>query len=601
MNSSHGWVILRSASFDLARRASRLLVAACVLIAAGYLLLAPDAAFARYLPQERVPVSSPVYRDLERLMETYRRVPLPLSTRPLRLREITAFLDAIGADYPEAAQDPSWIRARRLVARDAPGARGPFLTIHGDSTETVEISPYASVVYEDDPKNRPDINRDYRIGAQVAAAIDSSAIFVFDGYEGTASQGGRGTPNFGRLNSVIEGVDLNSWMEEAYAELQLSRVRLMIGHQSMRWGPGRDGTLALSEAAPPLDMLRLEAGFARKWRGQSFVALLDPGPQTYLAGHRVEWSFLPNWHLGVNELARFDGTSQALLYMIPVVPYSFWEKRPKSEPAGSVPGDTTGLALSKNNVLLSVDLAWYARPGYRIWGEFLVDDISFSSDYKPDMIGWQAGVEERWVLGGPHSGMAHTTSGGSAADTSGQGGMGGMAMSGGAPASGAGGTPPTAAGGAPASGALRPQRAISVSLEYNRVNNYVYSAWHGHDFSFEGFPIGFVYGPDVMQVAVEAGYEHSASWELRLRAELRRKGEGSLGNPWRREDGKVDAGAISGIVERDARVAARLSYTPSRMLRLDATVGYASFKNEDHRNIGVENELPFRLAARVEW
>ncbi|HET7497997.1 MAG TPA: capsule assembly Wzi family protein [Candidatus Eisenbacteria bacterium] len=550
---AQGWAILGSRAAAAGPTAATMLTAAVMLVAAA-LALAPGTASARYLPQERVPVSSPVYRDLERLMASYDRAPLSFSTRPLRVQEILAYLNSLVVEYPSSAGDPAMIRARRLVDPDAPGARAALITVRDDSTEVATFSPYVSVAYEDDPKNRPDINRDYRVGAQVVAALDSTTIFVFDGYEGTASQGGRGTPNFGRLNSVIEGVDLNSWMDEAYAELKLARLRVLVGHASLRWGPGRDGTLALSDAAPPLDMIRLEAGFARKWRGQSFVALLDPGPQTYLAGHRLEWN-LRDMRLGVTELARFDGTSQALLYSIPIVPYSFWEKRPKSAPDGAVPGDTTGLALSKNNVLLAVDLSWNVRRGYRLWGEFLVDDISFSSDYKPDMIGWQAGMEERWLLGG-----------------------------------GGGGA-----------GEPQPLRAATLSLEYNRVNNYTYSAWHGHNFDFQGFPVGFVYGPDVMQFAAEATYEHGANWELRVRGELRRKGEGFIGDAWTREQGKVDAGAISGIVERDARIATRLTWTPSRMLRVEGTVGYASFKNEDHRNVGVENETPFRLAARLEW
>jgi hypothetical protein len=30
-------------------------------------------------------------------------------------------------------------------------------------------------------------------------------------------------------------------------------------------------------------------------------------------------------------------------------------------------------------------------------------------------------------------------------------------------------------------------------------------------------------------------------------------------------------------------------------------VGFAKFKNEDHQNVGEEDEVPFRLAAHVEW
>ena len=517
-----------------------------VLVFASAISLAPAPAAARYLPQERVPTGSSVYEDLDRLSATYGRAPMAFSSKPLRVQEVLAFLDALTAEVPSAAGDPAMIRARRLVDPHAPGAHAPFLTIQDDSDEVATVSPYVSLLYDKDPRNRPDINRDYRVGTQVVAALDSTTLFYFDGYEGTSSQGGRGTPNFGRLDALIEGVDLNSWVDEAYGEFKLGRARVLLGHAYLRWGPGRDGTLALSDAAPALDMVRLEAGFRRRWRGESFVALLDPGPQTYLAGHRLEWTLRSNLRVAITELARFDGTSQALLYAIPVVPYSFWEKRPKSAPAGAVPGDTTGIALEKNNDLASVDLAWNVRPGSRVWGEFMVDDISFSSDYKPDLIGYQAGAEHRWPL------------------------RGGL-------------------------------RAAGVSVEYNRVNNYVYSVWHHHDFSFQGFPLGFVYGPDVMLLAGEASYEHGANWELRLRGEWRRKGEGALGHPWLPSQGKVDAGDLSGIVERDLRIAARLTYTPSRLLRLDATVGAASFKNEDHRNVGVESKVPFRLAARVEW
>lgn len=520
------------------------------LLALGANLIHPHEAAAKYLPQERIPSDHPIYRDLERLVASYDRTLVAFSMRPLRVQDIRSFLDYIVVEQPVAKDDPSYIRARRHVDREASGAVSTFMKIQDDSAQVVTISPYVSLTYEEDPRNRPDLHRDYRFGLQVAAALDSNTFFYFDGYEGTASQGGRGTPNFGRLNSLIEGMDLNSWMEEAYAEFHLGIARALIGHTYLRWGPGRDGTLALSDAGPPLDMLRLEAGFTRKWRGQSFVALLDPGPQTYLAGHRIEWTFRSDMRIGLTELARFDGTSQTLLYSIPVVPYSFWEKRPKTNPDGAVPGDTTGLALSKNNVLFSVDLAWNVRPGYRLWGEFLVDDISFSSDYKPDLIGWQAGAEERWLFGGADGGQL---------------------------------------------------RAATLSIEYNRVNNYVYSAWHGHNFEQRGFPIGFRWGPDVVQFAAEASYEHGANWELRLRGELRRKGEGAIGEAWIPEQGKVDAGDLSGIVERDARIAARLIWTPSRMLRLDATVGYAGFKNEDHRNVGAENEIPFRLGARFEW
>ena len=68
-------------------------------------------------------------------------------------------------------------------------------------------------------------------------------------------------------------------MEEAYLEFRAGRVRVLGGHTWLRWGPGREGTLALSDAAPALDLLRAEVGLFQTWRLQWFGSVLDPGAQ----------------------------------------------------------------------------------------------------------------------------------------------------------------------------------------------------------------------------------------------------------------------------------------------------------------------------------
>jgi hypothetical protein len=509
-------------------------------------LFAPVAR-ATYLPTERIPTNSPLYRDLERLAATWGETPRFLSTRPLRVAEAHDFLVALAGEYEDAEHDPAYRRALRLLDPGAAGATRPFFSRDGEDGERVTASPYVSMIYSDDPRNVPDINRDYRAGVQVAAALDSNSVLVVDVYEGTASQGGRGTPNFGTGNALIEGVDVNSWVEEAYAEFRLGKLRALAGHTWLRWGPGREGTLALSDAAPALDMVRAELGLFRRIRFQWFVSLLDPGPETFLAGHRVEWTPGKRVTVGFTELARFDGSSQAILYTMPLVPYSFWEKRPKTSVPSSIPGDTSGVALAKNNVLWSADVSWAIKPGLRAWGEFMVDDISFSKDYKPDMVGYQAGLEARRTLGG---------------------------------------------------GA----RAVGGSLEYTRVNNFTYSAWHGHDFGSEGFPIGFVQGPDVASLAGEIAYEHGASWEFRARGEWRKKGEGAVGDAFPKEGGvQSDASKFQGVVERETRVSGSVIYAPARWLRLEATVGADHIKNLDHVTGADEDGTALRLGGRVEW
>ena len=508
------------------------------------LLLAPSVARATYLESERVATSSPVYRDLERLAATYAREPRFLSTRPIRLVEALRFLDALAAERPEAERDPAFRRARRELDPDAPDATRPLLW-RGEDEERVSLSPYATFRYEEDPRDHPNVNRDDRAGLKLAAAPDSGTILYVDAYAGTASQGGRGTPNFGREDALIEGVDVNTWMEDAYVEFRAGKVRVLGGHTWLRWGPGRQGTLALSDAAPALDLVRAEAGLFRTWRLQWFVSILDPGVQSYLAGHRLEWCPSPRLTIGATELARFDGTSQAPLYLVPLAPYSFWEKRPRSAPPGAAPADSTGTAFSKNNVLWSADASWTPRSGWRAWGEIMVDDISFSRDYKPDMVGYQAGIETRRRAGG---------------------------------------------------------RMLGISLEYTRVNNFTYSVWHHHDFEHEGFPLGFALGPDVAALAGELSYEWSDALEFRAGAEWRKKGEGRIGDFFdKNAGGTVDAASFEGVVERETRVGGSAVFTPRRWLRVEAFVGRSGVRNRDHVPAGTDQEVPFRLETAVTW
>ena len=515
---------------------------------AGVVLLmwAPPSA-ATYLPDERIPTDEALYRDLERLAARFGEAPRFLSSRPLRRAEALAYLDALAAAHAEAAEDPAARRARRALDPAAPGGRPALIAARGENGERAEFSPYASFLYSDDTRNLPDVNRDYRLGASFAAAFDSSVVMVADLYAGTSSQGGRGTPNFGTFNALVEGVDFNTWIDEAYVEARLGRIRALAGHAWLRWGPGHDGTLALSDAAPALDMVRAEVTAFRSWRLQWFVSLLDPGPQTYLAGHRLEWSPSGRLTAGFTELARFDGTGQAPLYAMPLVPYSFWEKRPKTSAAGAIPGDTSGIALAKNNVLWSADLAWTPKPGWRAWGELLVDDISFSRDYKPDLIGYQAGVEHRHSLRGGRD-------------------------------------------------------AVGASLEYNRVNNYTYSAFHGHHFAHEGFPLGFTLGPDVASLEGEIAYERGAAWEFAVRGEWRKKGEGAVGDYYDKPaGGTTDASAFVGVVTEETRVSGRVSYQPTRQVRLVATLGTSRANNFRHLAGTDRSDTPLSLRGDFTW
>jgi uncharacterized membrane protein YgcG len=524
---------------------------------------APGAATGAYLPQERIPTDSPVYRDLERLATRYGVSAAFLYTRPLKRVATLGYLEELARVAPGSDADPAYRRAMRFLDPAAPGAVRPLIAVEDEERQRLEISPYASLLYSEDTRWNPEINRDYRVGVIFAAQLDTSSVVVADFYEGNASQGGRGTPDFGDFNSLVEGVNFNSWVNEAYVDFPVSKIRFLFGRTWLRWGPGQTGTLALSHDAPALDLLGAGARFG-KLRYEQFVSLLDPGPQTYLAGHRLEWQAGGGLSVGLTEMARFDGTSQALLYMIPFVPYSFWEKRPKT--GGVSPDDSTGEQLRKNNVLWAGDVSWVAAPGWRLFGEFLLDDYSFSSDYKPDMFGYQAGVDWRRALAGGGSG------------------------SGGGSESGGG------SGGGSSGGS-----ALGALVEYSRVHNFTYSVYHNHDFAYDGFPVGYVLGPDVQRLMGELSLEYGANWELALRGEWLRKGEGEVGDPWLKEEGEVDASEFQGVVEKDVRVSGSVTYSPIRSVRLQAMAGYGTVENWRHVPASDEEGVPFTLRARLEW
>src|SRR2546428_184756 len=91
-------------------------VAAAFVLALSPLIF--SSARATYVGSERIPTSSPVYRDLERLADTFGMAPRFLSMRPLRVEEGAAFLDALAAANPDAATDPAYHRPRRELDPD---------------------------------------------------------------------------------------------------------------------------------------------------------------------------------------------------------------------------------------------------------------------------------------------------------------------------------------------------------------------------------------------------------------------------------------------------------------------------------------------------
>ena len=470
-------------------------------------------ALAAYNALEDIPVESPVYKWVEDLATSY---PLPrglLLTRPWTRAELGTFLDQLVADQPGAANDPVVHRLRRELEPGGSirGGLEPMFQFD-DEDASLELSPYVRLGYSED-RARGSVARDDRAGAQVSAAFGGYGLVFVDGYVGPASPGSHGTPNSaGTFDSG--STDLTAWFDRAYAAFATRGFSVRAGHTWLRWGPGAVGTLALSDAAPAFDLVEMTLRFGKHAQFAWFVGALDPAAETYLSGHRLDMRLGPSVELAFTGLARFNGAGNAPLYLIPVAPLPFMERRVRG--SGSATADSLEAERSVN-VLYSADFSWTWRPGIRFYGELMVDDIT-ADHSRPLRAGFQGGAVIRRA-----------------------------------------GTP----------------RAWSARIDYSRVYRYTYAASSGIDFIHAGFPTGYYLGPDVDQWSGRFEWRWGAAWTWGAEGFLTRKGAGQLGESWQ-PGTPIAPQTISYPVDQDQRAAVTAEWSPSPSWTVSGVAGTAN-------------------------
>jgi hypothetical protein len=181
-----------------------------------------------------------------------------------------------------------------------------------------------------------------------------------------------------------------------YAKLTLFGTELLVGRESLWWGPGLHGSLILSNNAAPLDQVRLGAAepfmlpFVGDWVGPTnlffFIAQLEERrdhPRAKLAGMRATATPFTSLELGISRVIMFGGDDPPRLD-----PQDY--PRAIFFPAAGDP--RTGEAKFRNNNLFSVDadlrLANVDRWGLpardmRLYGEFGWDDTCCNSNFIP--------------------------------------------------------------------------------------------------------------------------------------------------------------------------------------------------------------------------
>ncbi len=367
---------------------------------AAMFLLAADPALAAYHQLEEIPVESPVYRLAEDLASSYAVSSGLLLTKPWTRADLGRFLDQLVIDAPAAARDPAVLRLQREL-EPAGGFAGlePMLSSEQDDV-SLEVSPYLRVGYAEN-RSRSALVRDHRAGVQVSVAFGEHAILFADAYAGTKTPGPHGTPDV--VGSfTANSTDVTAWVDRGYAMWAGKGFMVRAGHTWLRWGPGADGTMALSDAAPAFDVLEARAKLPGGAQYSWFVASLDPALESYLAGHRLDLRAGPSVELSFSELARFNGAGNAMRALVPVVPFALLGR------AGG--GSNNGpQALETNNVMYAADFSWTWRPGVRLYAEVALDDVKLDNS-RPLQMAWQAGAHLRrrtdmgvWSLRGEYS------------------------------------------------------------------------------------------------------------------------------------------------------------------------------------------------------
>jgi hypothetical protein len=491
------------------------------LVAALALALCPAPARAAYHSLESIPVESPIYRMVEDLAASYGLGSSFLATQPWDRADLGRFLDELVLDAPAAATDPLVVRLRRELE---PGGRAggwePMRTFESDEGD-LELSTYALTNFAQD-RARASVVRDFRAGLQASAALGEDLLLWTDVYAGTTSPGAHGNPANSRHFGLIEGVQLNHYIDRGTMTWRGRRGRLQVGHTWLRWGPGAWGTMALSDGAPAFDVAEARVPVLHRLQLEWFIATLDPLDQSYLAGHRIEWRPSGGWDVSFAELARFEGASSVPLYVVPVIPFGHVEKRVLK--ASGVAPDSIPRA-GQNNVMWSADFTWRWRPGVRLYGEVAVDDISFSSEKRPRALAWQAGVDARRVRGG---------------------------------------------------------NAWTLRGEYSRVYQYTYSSYHGQHFEFAGSPTGFPLGTDVDRLNGRLEWQRGPALRLGLEGAYTRKGESEIGDYYVPGSGAVNNLVLTGVLDADARGGTTIDWSPAPGLSLGVTGGWASIKGPNH-------------------
>ena len=503
-------------------------------------------------PPDILPTGHWAYDELEKLWVAGMVDSVFVSSRPASRYDIAALLMSLQKDSRVPAGYVPMERLLREFSQEMSYLGGnsgyrpmPYM-VHSRSEKTdFRLSLYVDGAWVssegswvDNIKGSGNTVEGSRVGIQSTAILRPNLVIYQDVYAGKITDGWRyGEELFSITDFII-------FADRFYVALRTPWVDAQVGRDKVRWGPGRTGTLLLSDGAASYTMLHLTRAFGKKVKVSSVSGALDTEAGKYLAAHRIDFVPAGFMQLGLAETAIYHARFFEPLYVTSLIPFTLVEKilhRDSQNPGLDDP--------LRNNVSVSADAVVRPVRGASLYGELMIDDLSEESSERPTRLAYQGGL----FLSRPVAG-----------------------------------------------------RSVNLTAELTRVWNYTYNVYYSdvydRDQTHQRKPLGYYLGPDTRHWYFSLSADASRDLELTGVLDVKHRGEGTLDRPWTPDMKDADASVLSGVVERTTELKLLVRWMPVETVLFETSAARFAVKNRNHVTSQHDwKDSEYRLGVSARW
>lgn len=520
------------------------------------------------LPLINVPLDSWVYPAISRLETLHAfkgNSTIALNTTPLTRFEVASLMDTALSNLQKGKIELKQADLL-LMEKLAKEFHAELSALDLDSPtpeSTLKIEPYfiqkMELLYSENI-NLEKLNLSSKLGAKISATTsENTALYInvlaHTDYDWTSNIQEEEIPFQAQIKRAYINLNLPSFkiaisdnVSFLPDNIEISDFSLQVGRDHMRWGPGYQGSLTLSDNSAAFDMLKYSGTIDLNNSGESiakisftkFFSLLDALDEQnrYFSGQRLEYKPIPTITLGLSETVIISEGSSILFYNpLPFIPpyYATWWIAGMFEP-------------QEVNCNVALDAEINLTRKIKLYGEWMADDFIFTpwNNPFPNRTGFLAGAYFADPLGSGNT---------------------------------------------------------DFRIEYTHINNYVYFPRHSwQDYLYQGEYIGHSLGPDADQLYLELTHCLSDRLKLSLSYNQERHGEGQIGIPLPSDPVIANENIfLSGIIEKQQACQAQLSYSISSQWEISTGITWENINNKDN-NLGAnENNTYIQMELEYQW